>query len=168
MSPASPPISPPASVARCNSRSSRDVPPTLEPLAPARRARAIELKALRDPASMDRLCTLSVKHPVLRPSAVASRPAVLGRWCCMWSLKHASRALRWLIAGVACGVAGELAAQALPDPTPPPVSVAPIPKKAAPIELAAVEVQAKADDKGYDASGMGSYEHQLKDSPFSN
>lgn len=37
-----------------------------------------------------------------------------------------------------------------------------------PIRLEALDVQAKADDAGYDATGMGSYEHQLRDSPFSN
>jgi iron complex outermembrane receptor protein len=86
----------------------------------------------------------------------------------MWSRTHALRTLRWLLASVACGVAGELAAQALPPPTPARGGAAQTQRDEAPIELATVEVQAKPDDKGYDATGMGSYEHQLKDSPFSN
>lgn len=36
------------------------------------------------------------------------------------------------------------------------------------VRLEAVQVQAKADDPGFDATGMGSYEHQLRDTPFSN
>ena len=72
------------------------------------------------------------------------------------------------MAGLACGVLGNLAAQSLPVPAAAsgPTTVAP--KDQVPVELEKVEVQAKADDKGYDATGMGSYEHQLKDSPFSN
>lgn len=37
-----------------------------------------------------------------------------------------------------------------------------------PVTLAPVEVQARNDDPGYDATGMGSYEQQLRDAPFTN
>ena len=37
-----------------------------------------------------------------------------------------------------------------------------------PVRLERVEVKARLEDAGYDATGMGSYEHQLRDSPFSN
>ena len=37
-----------------------------------------------------------------------------------------------------------------------------------PVKLERVDVQARLEDAGYDATGMGSYEHQLRDSPFSN
>ncbi len=37
-----------------------------------------------------------------------------------------------------------------------------------PLQLERVEVKAKLDDAGFDATGMGSYEHQLHDAPFSN
>ena len=37
-----------------------------------------------------------------------------------------------------------------------------------PVRLDSVEVRAKPDDVGFDATGMGSYEHQLRDAPFSN
>jgi iron complex outermembrane receptor protein len=36
------------------------------------------------------------------------------------------------------------------------------------VQLDAVQVEARFDDKGYDATGMGSYEQQLRDTPFSN
>lgn len=36
------------------------------------------------------------------------------------------------------------------------------------VKLDAVQVQAKSDDPGFDATGMGSYEQQLRDAPFSN
>lgn len=36
------------------------------------------------------------------------------------------------------------------------------------VKLDAVQVEAKSDDPGFDSTGMGSYEHQLKDPPFSN
>jgi iron complex outermembrane receptor protein len=77
------------------------------------------------------------------------------------------------MAGLACGVSGTLAAQSLPPPESKPEArtsapTAAAPKDEVPVTLEVMEVQAKAEDKGYDATGMGSYEHQLRDSPFSN
>jgi hypothetical protein len=37
-----------------------------------------------------------------------------------------------------------------------------------PVELDRMEVKARLEDAGYDATGMGSYEQQLRDIPFSN
>lgn len=37
-----------------------------------------------------------------------------------------------------------------------------------PLRLDRFEVAARRDDAGFDATGMGAYEHQLRDSPFSN
>src|SRR5687767_1980427 len=36
------------------------------------------------------------------------------------------------------------------------------------VTLDAMQVRAKNDDPGFDATGMGSYEQQLRDTPFSN
>lgn len=79
-------------------------------------------------------------------------------------------------------MAGVVGAQTAP--VPPPEIGEPAPAKAAPtgkpsaevtpvtaeepVKLERVDVQARLDDAGYDATGMGSYEHQLRDSPFSN
>ena len=90
----------------------------------------------------------------------------------MRSRLHASWAWRWLIASCAGCVIGGLHAQTVP----------PIAAEAAPagatvprklrgdetIELERLEVRARPDDPGHDATGMGSYEYQLRDSPFSN
>ncbi len=37
-----------------------------------------------------------------------------------------------------------------------------------PVRLERLEVQGRAEEAGYDATGMGSYEHQLRDTTFSN
>lgn len=82
------------------------------------------------------------------------------------SCAFSSRCLRWT-GGFALAAALAVAtAQTAPDK---PAST-PVPAVEAdePVKLEKVNVQAKADDSGYDATGMGSYEHQLRDSPFSN
>lgn len=79
-------------------------------------------------------------------------------------------------------MAGVVGAQTAP--LPPPEVGKPVTAKAAPagkpmaevkpvaaeepVKLERMDVQARLDDAGYDATGMGSYEHQLRDSPFSN
>lgn len=88
----------------------------------------------------------------------------------------------WLLAGVVGLVAAGLGAQTAPVP-PPEIGKPAAAKPAAgekpvtevkpgvaeePVKLERMEVQARLEDAGYDATGMGSYEHQLRDSPFSN
>ncbi len=88
----------------------------------------------------------------------------------------------WLVAGVV-GLAGGLAvAQTAPAPPEKGVAapaetaganrkagaeVAPVTAEE-PVTLERMDVQARLEDAGYDATGMGSYEHQVRDSPFSN
>lgn len=88
----------------------------------------------------------------------------------------------WLVAGV-MGLAGGIAeAQTAPVPrdqavVPGAETVAAGHKPGAdvvavsaeePVKLERVDVEARLEDAGYDATGMGSYEHQVRDSPFSN
>ena len=82
----------------------------------------------------------------------------------------------WLIAGLVGLMAGGAGAQTAPMPPPtatrpaaakPVAEVTPVTAEE-PVRLERVDVQARPDDAGYDATGMGSYEHQLRDSPFSN
>lgn len=82
-----------------------------------------------------------------------------------------SRLLRWgLLAGGLFLPAGALRAQAKP-PAEAEVVVARAPGAAtpeAPVKLEKVDVRARAEEDGFDATGIGSYEQQLRDSPFSN
>lgn len=86
---------------------------------------------------------------------------------------RSSRLCRWLFAGAACVAVGQLAAQT-PAAAPAAAAVATTITEGArtsdegPMKLPSVEVTAKADEAGFDATGMGSYEHQLRDTPFSN
>lgn len=87
----------------------------------------------------------------------------------------------WLLAGVVGLMAAGMGAQTAPVP-PPDVGKPAATKTGAtekfaevkpvvaeePVKLERLEVQARLEDAGYDATGMGSYEHQLRDSPFSN
>lgn len=71
-----------------------------------------------------------------------------------------------LVAGLVVAVLPPLAAQVkptLPAPAKPPAATGD-----EPLQLDRLEVKAKPDDPGFDATGMGSYEHQLRDEPFSN
>jgi iron complex outermembrane recepter protein len=89
------------------------------------------------------------------------------------SLRH------WLCASGALLVAGQLFAQAAaapagatsmtPEKNTPPVAKGPTTLADNElVKLERVDVKANAAADGYDATGMGSYEHQLRDSPFSN
>ena len=69
-----------------------------------------------------------------------------------------------MVAGAIMLTAGALQAQTKSLEVIPPVSV----QREEPVKLEAIAVEAKLDDHGFDATGMGSYEHQLRDSPFSN
>lgn len=87
----------------------------------------------------------------------------------------------WLLAAGFAVAAGGLGAQTKPpvaaeNPGASPPAAAEAPAAGAvqvvrdndPVKLEPVNVQAKADDDGFDATGTGSYQHQLRDSPFSN
>lgn len=86
----------------------------------------------------------------------------------------ASLLRRWLIAGWVSVAAGPLAAQT--SPASPPTESKPEPAIKAPFDLHLEEplqleqfaVKADAEDEAFDATGMGSYEHQLRDTTFSN
>lgn len=84
---------------------------------------------------------------------------------------HAFLLRHWLIASCACSVPGSLLGQAV-APAHGPIPAAVITSRLLPsdetVELERMEVQARLEDAGFDATGMGSYEHQLRDSPFSN
>lgn len=54
-----------------------------------------------------------------------------------------------------------------PEPAPAPAAPKPPPEDEV-VKVSPVEVRARNDDPGFDATGMGSYEQQLRDSPFSN
>jgi len=81
----------------------------------------------------------------------------------------ASRLRGWLIASSTLIVIGQLSGQTKPA-APEAAAFAKISgvTDEKPVRLEAVEVKAKLDDVGFDATGMGSYEHQLRDTPFSN
>jgi len=108
---------------------------------------------------------------------------IFGRFTPLMSFVPQLHFLRpWLVAGV-LGVAGG-SAMAQTAPVPRENGVVPATGKAGtgrksaaevtavtaeePVKLERVDVQARLEDAGYDATGMGSYEHQLRDSPFSN
>jgi hypothetical protein len=90
----------------------------------------------------------------------------------MMSRLHAFLLRRWLLAGCACSVLGPVAAQTAASPPADLATsaavVARTPRFDETVELERMEVKARLEDAGYDATGMGSYEHQLRDSPFSN
>ena len=82
---------------------------------------------------------------------------------------------RWLLAGGVCLGMGWLRLEAQVKPVPPAeletavVSKSPDAAPAeGPVKLAPVDVTAEAEGDGFDRTGMGSYEHQLRDAPFSN
>lgn len=80
----------------------------------------------------------------------------------------------WCFAGLLGLSGGAAAAQTAPAPAlpvPAPGKTAPgLPPVLAeePVRLERMDVQARAEDAGFDATGMGSYEHQLRDATFSN
>jgi hypothetical protein len=108
---------------------------------------------------------------------------IFGRFTRLMSFVPQVHFLRpWLVAGV-MGLAGGIAeAQTAPVPrdqavVPGAETVAAGHKPGAdvvavsaeePVKLERVDVEARLEDAGYDATGMGSYEHQVRDSPFSN
>ncbi len=61
-----------------------------------------------------------------------------------------------------------LCGQAVRPAEPAPAPAAPQPPEEEVVKVSPVEVRARNDDPGFDATGMGSYEQQLRDSPFSN
>lgn len=91
---------------------------------------------------------------------------------------------RWLIAGLlGCGVVrlfgqsagsesavkADAAAAGSSAPSSDSATTAPARlREDEPVTLDRVDVKAEAETDGYDRTGMGSYEHQLRDSPFSN
>jgi iron complex outermembrane recepter protein len=85
---------------------------------------------------------------------------------------HALLLRHWLIASCACSVPGVVGAQTAEKVAAPPLAVAgKVPTgvlSEVPIPLERMEVTARAEDAGYDGTGMGSYEYQLRDTPFSN
>ena len=90
----------------------------------------------------------------------------------MMARLHALLLRHWLIASCACGVPANIMARnvdALPTPSPAVAERAPASVfSEVPIPLERMEVTARPDDAGYDGTGMGSYEYQLRDTPFSN
>ncbi|MGH7957180.1 MAG: TonB-dependent receptor domain-containing protein [Opitutaceae bacterium] len=85
---------------------------------------------------------------------------------------HAVLLPRWLAAACAFSMVSTVGAQSVTPPVPdaPAPAAAPAHYRVSdePVELARMEVSAQADDAGYDRTGMGSYEHQLRDPPFWN
>src|SRR5687767_5191726 len=90
----------------------------------------------------------------------------------MMARLHALLLRHWLIASCALGVPGSLGAQTGETVAAPRVAIAEkVPTSVAsdvPVSLDRREVTARADDPSYDGAGMGSYEYQLRDTPFSN
>lgn len=87
----------------------------------------------------------------------------------MLSGLHPLRPLRWLIAGGALLGMATASAQIKPPPRDEPLTV----RSAAVItgetvRLEQVDVRARFEDEDFDATGMGSYENQLRDASFSN
>src|SRR5215203_3338883 len=78
----------------------------------------------------------------------------------------------WLLASCAFGAFGSLEAQnanpAASEPISAAISGEVTRASDEPVAMERVEVQSRADEKTYDGTGMGSYEHQLRDLPFSN
>ena len=72
---------------------------------------------------------------------------------------HARRLLSAALAWVILFGSAHLPAQTSPTAAP---------RDDDPVQLERMDVQARSDDAGYDATGMGSYQQQLRDSPFSN
>jgi iron complex outermembrane recepter protein len=85
---------------------------------------------------------------------------------------HAVRLPWWLIATCTLGVLSPLAAQSVISSSPERLKAAPAGVSQRinepPVELDKIEVSARAEDAGYDGTGMGSYEHQLRETPFWN
>src|SRR5262245_26593466 len=77
---------------------------------------------------------------------------------------HAFILCRLFVASCACGVIHVRAQATSPEVA----DTVPRQSADAPVELERVEVTAKTDDAGHDGTGMGSYEHQLRDAAFSN
>ena len=95
----------------------------------------------------------------------------IGTVVAMMSRLHAPWLLRGLIACCVCGVTSWVHGQAVtsaPSPAPSEAGRSGERLNDAPISLERMEVAARMDDAGYDGTGMGSYEHQLRDPPFWN
>jgi iron complex outermembrane receptor protein len=90
----------------------------------------------------------------------------------MTSRFHALRLVHWLAAsgllGMASGVGAQGVTPAADSSTLPSAASTGYRVNDPPVKLERMEVTAKLDDAGYDGTGMGSYEHQLRDSPFWN
>src|SRR5690606_18822529 len=96
-----------------------------------------------------------------------NRPGILS----MMFRLHALLRGHWLVAGCAMGMFGALGAQTVgpvADRAPAGNTAELHPMDDPVVKLDAVEVSAGLDDPEFDGTGMGSYEHQLRETPFWN
>jgi iron complex outermembrane receptor protein len=117
---------------------------------------------------------MTTRMPVPRPAARPRWRTVAG--ACTVALTACALLPRPLPAAAAPPSAPAPVALPAAAPVPPagpvapaaPATAAKTPAADETVVLDRVDVQARPDDKGFDSTGMGSYEHQLRDPAFSN